>query len=96
MSKSKGAALRAIGKGRVRVLTYQSDWETRMISDPSNPNIVVPMVGTSLVVFMAEDFREVGEGTDLWEFKVTEETRQYLAYLSGEDIFMVYAPRMIG
>lgn len=98
-SMSKGPILRRFARGEtgpaVRVLTTRTDWETRMIQDPTNPSFSVPMVGLSLVAFEAESYQEVSAGSDLWDFHVNEGGRKTHYFLAGEDIFLLCMPFQI-
>lgn len=91
-SKSKGVVLRQLGGGPVRIVTTRMDAETRLIGDGAQRGVAVL---NSLVAFLVESYREVkneaGEGTDVWDMITMEGGRKYHVYLSGEDIFMVYA-----
>jgi hypothetical protein len=86
-SKSKGPVLRSLGGGAVRIVTTKQDWETRRVGEGPESGLAV---GQSLIAFEAESFREFQPDTDLWDFLVVEGRTKFHAYLSGEDIFMVY------
>lgn len=89
---SLGIALRDIGGGqRVNVVTRVSDANLLQYQQPGQEPEAA--VAQQLFAFNAVSFREVGEGSDVWEFRVMEVTpagpaASYL-YVQGADILWV-------
>jgi len=91
-SRSKGPVLREIGGGEVRVVTTRQDWETRMLRLGDQE---APAVGSSLVSFQAESYREFKPDSDLWDFVVMDGGEKFHVYLAGDEIFLLYVPSAV-
>lgn len=91
--QSMGPVLRLMGQEAFQVQTDRQDFAVQMFQTPDGKNATVP--APALMTFMAQSCREVGEGTDLWEFRVVEEQNGAkavaLLYWRGIDILSVKA-----
>jgi hypothetical protein len=91
---SKGMVLRHLGgEGQIEVMTRLQDFNIQGIEGPDGKTMPVP--ANTLVAFTATKWREIGEGSDEWEFVTTMPTaggpvRAYM-YLAGSDIFLIRA-----
>lgn len=89
---SMGIALREIGSdgGPVTIVTRLKDFNMLEIPQPGNKTVAVHPVD-QLFAFTAVAFRELGEASDVWEFRIMENTpagpSPSLLYLRGSDIF---------
>ncbi len=92
MGSAAGRALRELKEGPVVIQTRMSDFNMVTMQGPKGQAQVVP--ANTLVAFTATMFRELGEDTDTWEFRVPEDApggskQTALIYLDGADIFLV-------
>jgi hypothetical protein len=91
--QSMGPVLKQMGSEQFQVQTDRQDFAVQMFQTPDGKNATVP--APALITFMAMSCREVGEGTDLWEFRVAEQQGGVqvaaLLYWRGIDILSVKA-----
>lgn len=97
---SMGPYLRQIGSGPVEILMRQTEPGHRLVTTDAGAGIAT---GQDLIAFAAVDFREVGNGDDIWEFDVNEQVtekgksrmRSLRFALLGSDIAMVRTERAV-
>jgi len=92
MIMSLGIALRDIGGGqRVQVVTRVADANLLQYQKPGQEPEAA--VAQQLFSFHAVSFREVGEGSDVWEFRVMEATPggpvAAYVYVVGSDVLWI-------
>lgn len=93
---SMGVALREIGGDRhVTIVTRHKDFNMVQLPQEGTPDRMSMLPVDQLFSFTAVGFREIGDGADIWEFRVVEATAagpvQQLLYLRGSDVFWVKA-----
>ncbi|RLB68623.1 MAG: hypothetical protein DRH08_00185 [Deltaproteobacteria bacterium] len=78
------------GEGPIEVKTRVIDFNVITMTAPNGQAQHVP--ASTLISLTADSFREVDEGSDVWEFRVTGEKgeRQFL-YFAGADLLTVRA-----
>lgn len=93
-TKSMGPVLRHLGgKEPVEVMTRTRDFNIQTVTAPDGRQVDMP--ADTLVAFSAVSFRELGEGSDIWEFRTMMKSEAgpvaALMYWHGEDILTVRA-----
>jgi len=83
----------------VEITMRVSDFDIVSLTDPASGQ-PSPFPAQSLVMFVAQRFREVGEMSGVWEFRVksdtpTGEPATALVYLAGADILSVKTMSML-
>jgi hypothetical protein len=89
--KSMGPVLRTMGDGPIEIQTDRQDFGVQMFELPDGKKSAVP--APALITFRAVACREMGEGSDIWEFRIPEQqngvTITALLYWRGIDILSV-------
>ena len=78
------------GEGPIEVKTRVTDFNVITMTAPNGQAQHVP--ANTLISLTADSFREVDEGSDVWEFRVTGDKgeRQFM-YFAGSDLLTVRA-----
>lgn len=87
-----GIALRELGgKGHIEVQLRHRDFNVQVMEGQKGEQKHVPV--DCLIAFSASGWRELGEGSDLWEMRTLAETPagpvSALLYVRGEDILVL-------
>ena len=84
-----------IGEGPIEVKCRAGDFNVMTVNGPDGRPASIPATG--LIDFTAQAFREIGAGSDLWEFRVMSQTgpdgpaaAQHI-YIAGSDLLLVRA-----
>lgn len=96
---SMGPVLRHLqGSDRIEIITRVMDFNVQTLTGPDGKEVTVP--ANSLIAFTAVAWRELGDKSDLWEFRtmIPSEAGQVsaLMYFHGTDLFTVRAMSRIG
>lgn len=85
-----------IGDGPIEVKSRVTDFNLMTVQGPDGRPAAIP--AASLIDFTAQAFREIGAGSDLWEFRVMSQTEPdgpaaaKHIYIDGSDLLLVRAP----
>jgi hypothetical protein len=85
----------ASGEGPIEVMTRYRDFNVVTVQNPQGQPMQAP--ADSLIAFTAQRFRELGDKSGVWEFRVEAPTKpgaptaMARLYLCGEDILTVRA-----
>jgi len=96
---SLGPVLRHLqGSDRIEVITRMMDFNVQTLAGPDGKEVTVP--ANSLIAFTAVAWRELGENSDLWEFRTMRQSGAgpvfALMYFHGTDLFTARVMSRIG
>lgn len=96
---SLGPALRHLqGAERAEIMTRTMDFNVQTLMGPDGKEVTVP--ANSLIAFTAVSWRELGEDTDVWEFRTLMQAEagpvNALMYFHGTDLFTIRVMSRIG